>query len=158
MTIPPSGPASPTPLPGDRARAAARARAWASVLAALFIGIAIGVLVDRLAIHHRWSARDLSRPPFAGPADVQHHMSDRIARQLALTPAQRARVDSILARNLRDIEQVRQDVRPRMREIFARTRAQMDSVLTPEQRTKLDELFQRRRRGGARVGRTADGP
>ncbi|HEU4641830.1 MAG TPA: hypothetical protein VFS44_05185 [Gemmatimonadaceae bacterium] len=147
-------PSTPTPPPGGRPRGA-RAATWITVLAALLVGVAVGVFADRLAIRHRWAARAGARAPFAGAdgaAAAQRHMSDRMARALDLTPAQRVRVDSILSRNLRDIEQVRQDVRPRMREIFARTRAQMDSVLTPEQRKKRDDLFRQRRARGPLFG------
>ncbi|HEX6534344.1 MAG TPA: hypothetical protein VF041_07095 [Gemmatimonadaceae bacterium] len=150
MTIPPSTPA-PSPSPGDHRPRGARATTWLTVLAALLIGIAIGVFADRMVIRHRWAARGVARGAFAGgAAAAQRHMSDRMARALDLTPAQRVRVDSILARNIREIEQVRQEVRPRMRAILARTRAEMDSVLTPEQRKKRDELFHRRRARGSR--------
>lgn len=140
---------TPPPVPPAGERRHAPALTMATLLVAALIGVVIGVAGERLAIHHRWGARPFGRAPF-GAASEQRRVGDRIARELDLTPTQRVQVDSIMAHNLRDIEQVRREVRPRMREIFVRTRAQMDSVLTPAQRRHLDSMFTTRRRGRSR--------
>lgn len=142
---------TPTPTPPNDGRRRAPLLSVATLAIALLVGIVIGFAGDRLAIRHRFGARAarFAGAPFDAPAS-QRRVGDRIAHQLDLTPAQRERVDSIMARNIRDIEQVRREVRPRMREIFARTRAEMDSVLTPSQRKRLDSMFTNRRRGRER--------
>jgi Spy/CpxP family protein refolding chaperone len=142
---------TPTPTPPNDGRRRPSFLSVATLAIVLLVGIVIGFAGDRLALRHRFGARAASfaRAPFDASAN-QRRVGDRIAHQLDLTPAQRARVDSIMARNIRDIEQVRSEVRPRMREIFARTRTEMDSVLTPSQRKRLDSMFANRRRGRGR--------
>ena len=84
-----------------------------------------------------------------------HPFDDRIAHELDLTDVQHARIDSIMAQRVRDIEHVRQEMRPRMRQIFTQTRTEMDSVLTPTQREKLHAMFPHRegeRRDTNRMG------
>ncbi|HEX5436958.1 MAG TPA: hypothetical protein VFW98_07360 [Gemmatimonadaceae bacterium] len=139
-----------------------------AAVALLLLGALAGATFERALMRPRWNAgpshRGFQRATFMATAVGPRHLDDRLAGQLELTPAQRARIDSIMARNLRDIEQVRQQVRPRMREIYASTRAEMDSVLTPDQRARLHTLFPRRRmgpgpwaRGGGRRGHGAIG-
>ena len=142
-----------TPPPGPRSRQfPARALALAAVIAALLIGVLVGVALDHAVLRHRWRAHGRFGPsPVGFMMGGPRRMNDRIARELDLTPAQRERIDSIMARRIRDIEQVRQEVRPRMRQIFATTRAEIDSVLTPAQRERMHALFPRHRGGpGAR--------
>jgi Spy/CpxP family protein refolding chaperone len=146
MTEPNTPPA--TPRNGTRR---ARTLALAAVIAALLVGVLVGVALDRAVLQHRWWAHRRFGPPGALMMGDPRRLSDRIARELDLTPAQRVRVDSIMARRIRDIEQVRQEVGPRVRQIFATTRAEIDSVLTPAQRERMHALFPRHRGGpGAR--------
>jgi periplasmic protein CpxP/Spy len=110
------------------------------LLAAFIGGIAIGYAGDRLVSHRKHGRGD--RPS-----------RDRMARELNLTPAQRAQFDSIM--NIR---------RAQMRELFRPIRPQMDSlqtvaktlgdstheqlkrILKPEQARKLDEMRDRMRK------------
>ena len=146
-------PTTPPPAPRSR-HLPARTLALAAVIAALLIGVLVGVALDRAVLRHRWWARGPFGPPPAGfMMGGPRRLNDRIARELDLTPTQRTRIDSIMARRIRDIEQVRQEVRPRMRQIFAETRAGIDSVLTPAQRERMHALF-RRHCGGPGAGDT----
>ena len=147
-------PTSPPPAP-QRRQLPARALALAAIIAALLIGMLVGVALDRAALRHRWWARwRIGPPPVGSMMGGPRRLNDRIARELDLTPTQRVRVDSIMARRIRDIEQVRQEVRPRMRQIFERTRTEIDSVLTPAQRERMNAIF-RRHRGGPGPGDTS---
>jgi Spy/CpxP family protein refolding chaperone len=143
MTEPNTPPTSPRN--GTRR---ARTLALAAVIAALLVGVLVGVALDRAVLRHRWWAPGPFGPPPAGfMLGGPRRLNDRIARELDLTPVQRVRIDSIMARRIRDIEQVRQEVRPRMRQIFATTRAEIDSVLTPAQRERMHAIFPRHRGG-----------
>jgi Spy/CpxP family protein refolding chaperone len=146
-------PNPPTPAPLGR-HPRARALALAAIVAALLVGVLVGVALDRGMLRHRWRSHGRFGPPPGGLVmGGPRRMTDRLARELDLTPAQRARVDSIMARRIHDIEQVRQDVRPRVRQIFATTRAELDSVLTPAQRDRMNAMF-RRHGGGPGAGDT----
>jgi hypothetical protein len=65
---------------------------------------------------------------------------------LSLSPVQAARIDTILTREYRVMESITAPLRPRMDSLYSATRSAIDSVLTPEQRTKRAQLF--RSRGG----------
>ena len=118
------------------------------LLAAFIGGIALGYTGDRLLSHGKSGRGD--RPS-----------RERMAKELNLTPTQRAQFDSIM--NLR---------RTQMRELFRPIRPQMDSlqnvakaigdstheqlkrILTPEQAKKLDEMRDRMRKRDAERARS----
>ena len=68
---------------------------------------------------------------------------ERFAREIGLTADQRARVDSIMGREMRGVREVGPTVQPRLDSIVARTRKELDAVLTPEQRKKAEEMQKR---------------
>ena len=60
--------------------------------------------------------------------------------QLGLSDDQRSRVDSVLSHELAQFRALREQVDPKMDTLMRRTRARIDSILTPSQRTKLQDL------------------
>ena len=117
------------------------------LLAAFIGGVALGYTGDRLISHGK-------------PGRGDRPSRERMAKELNLTPTQRAQFDSIM--NLR---------RTQMRELFRPIRPQMDSlqnvakaigdstheqltrILTPEQARKLDEMRERMRKRAAERAR-----
>jgi Spy/CpxP family protein refolding chaperone len=91
-------------------------------------------------------------PGHGRDAERRHRFLDHLSRELALTPTQRATIDTLLASEAREIDSVMATVRPRMEGIVRRTRGTIDSLLTAEQRVKFDSLRAKRRgmRGGGR--------
>jgi Spy/CpxP family protein refolding chaperone len=110
------------------------------VLAAVSGGLA-GVAVDRLVLlPHMFRGpgrHDGHRPP------RDHDFRQKFAREIGLTADQQVRVDSIMDREIKGIHAVRSEVQPRLDSIIARTRRELDSVLTPEQRKKAEEMRKR---------------
>jgi Spy/CpxP family protein refolding chaperone len=102
---------------------------------------------DRARETHR--VRD-GVPVWALPERDQRRHWKRVSEQLALTQQQRASVDSILTIRARQLEAARAQVEPTMSSIMASARSQIDSVLTPDQRAKLQEMRRQRTRGGNR--------
>lgn len=107
-------------------------------------GVASGVVLER---------RVLSRHG-GGPARGAWHrgelhagspraMHERFGRDLDLTPAQSARIDSIFANHRAAIDSARAVSEPKIRAIIDQTRREIDSVLTPEQRAKMHARMQR---------------
>jgi len=123
------------------------------LLAGVFaIGAVLGVGLERVrdrAGRERHRVRD-GVPVWALPERDQRRHWARVSDQLALTPGQRASVDSILTIRARQLEAARAQVEPTMSSIMASARSQIDSVLTPDQRAKLQEMRRQRARGGRR--------
>jgi Spy/CpxP family protein refolding chaperone len=127
---------------------------WTTLLLLLAAAIAGGVVALRLdrALHrgapqagapdpgHRRRPPDGRRPPFDPAA--------RFVRELGLSPAQQARLDSLLARQRDEVQQIREETQPRYDSIAALTSREVDALLTPDQRRMLDSIKAGRPRGG----------
>jgi Spy/CpxP family protein refolding chaperone len=109
----------------------------AIALAVVFLaGLVIGVAGDRafLVLRGRLPMRH-------GPSDrMVNHLVDRLDRELELTPAQRTTVTAILKRGRDRIDAIHGAIRPQVRAQMDATSAEIEKVLTPEQRTKFAEL------------------
>lgn len=136
---------------GGRSDGAFSPRAMAAVVVCvtLVAGILVGIGLDRALFRPRHG-------PF-GPFAVMHdgpnadstrmHMRAEFARQLHLTPDQQARIDTIMQRRTAVLDSIRKMTMPQIRALIGATQAQIDSVLTPEQRDKFRSLRQQHRRG-----------
>ena len=110
-----------------------------------FVGVAGGVALDRRVLlpHRPHPSFEARGPRGLGPNGVRR-MRDRLADTLALTPTQRQQMDSLMDRQLAEFRAVREKVQPQMDSIFEATRRAVDSLLTPEQRQKLERMRQTR--------------
>ena len=113
-------------------------------------GMGLGFAAERLALHrHRFFASAGGRADL-GPNEMvgrrgrdgrpRDAMRDRFSRELGLTPEQQRRVDSIMAQQARDFRRLRAEMRPRFDSLLLRAQHGLDSVLTPAQRDRLEEL------------------
>jgi Spy/CpxP family protein refolding chaperone len=102
--------------------------ALAFYLGAAVAGVAIGVTVDRI-----W------RPDIATTVTVSA-MRERFAKDLKLTAAQRARVDSILDARFRAESLLVVPIRPQLDSIRAEARGKISAVLTPEQQRVYEQM------------------
>jgi len=132
-------------------------------MAAMFaVGIAFGIALDHRVLHRRPSRiafageQDRARPPFmvppaipgAGRPPLPNAMGpgteravDAFARDLALTPEQRAIADSILRHEFEAANAIREETWPRMAAVMDDTRQKLDSLLTAEQRERYHALL-----------------
>ena len=121
------------------------ARGTAAVVLALCVsvGTIAGVVLDRVLLIPHHIGR---RPPRAArplwPAN-QEASRDRLARELALSDPQRVQLDTVLSRQTARFRATREQIQPQMDSIFAQTRAQIDSILTPTQRDRLRDIRDR---------------
>jgi Spy/CpxP family protein refolding chaperone len=67
----------------------------------------------------------------------------RFAREVGLSAEQQAKVDSIMDQQGRELRTIRRQVQPQLDSIIGRTRRELDSILTPEQRGKAAEIRRR---------------
>lgn len=123
---------------------------WKPILAAALIftsGMVTAVCVYRLAPK---SWRSANEPHFApGPIDGKFEVLRKMQRDLNLSPAQAARVDAILRDGRSRTKQIWDGCQPQFREEMKQVRERIQAELSPEQRTKFDELLKlsRERRG-----------
>ena len=73
-------------------------------------------------------------------------MLDRMTKNLSLTPAQRAGIDSVMRRTDSTLRVIRTEMQPRLEQVFQSSRADIGARLTPEQRAKFETTMPVRRR------------
>lgn len=73
-----------------------------------------------------------------------------LTHRLDLDSEQRQRVDEILRESRVEVDQLRNEMGPRLRTLNRRTAEAISEVLTPEQREQLEEFMARRQRGFGR--------
>jgi hypothetical protein len=83
-----------------------------------------------------------------GRPGVPPAMSDRLARDLQLSAAQHASIDSLLDRQAERLRDVRERMRPTIDSMIAETEREVKRRLTPEQRTKYQQLLSEMRPRG----------
>lgn len=120
------------------------------LLATFGVGVLGGIVLDRHHLHREFGRRggwrDRGRHgPFS---DSDHRRRwGTMAKKLDLTPEQQAAADSIFAQRSRQLAALRQGVEPDMKRIMDEARSQIDSLLTPEQKAKLEAMRKDRGKG-----------
>ncbi|MFL5533411.1 MAG: hypothetical protein ACJ8BC_15715 [Gemmatimonadales bacterium] len=114
-----------------------------AVLVLLLVAVAgglAGVAVDRrMLLPRKFEGHRFEHGP--GPHRPRdREFRNRFARELGLSPDQQTRIDSIMEHQGHELRGVRRQVQPQLDSIVSRTRRQLDSVLTPEQRKKAEEI------------------
>ena len=117
-------------------------------------GIATGFFLHHtLPWRHGPPGFGFGGPP-PGHPPIKGWMLERLDRELKLTPDQHARIDTVLTRRESDLRALMSETRPRFDSIAARTRSEIQAVLTPEQREQFAKIVQRMEsRRGHRDGR-----
>jgi hypothetical protein len=75
------------------------------------------------------------------PGAASQHARARFAEALGLTPAQAAAVDSISFHEFATVSAIREETWPRMQVVLDETRRRIDSILTPDQRTRYHDML-----------------
>ena len=107
----------------------AKALAFAALIAVLVVGGAVGFAVDRL-VH---------KPCTTSSSSCRN--VDVLADRLALSPAQRAAVDSILDKRHRDFDSALIPVRPKLDSIRLAARAEIFKLIDPTQRARFQQII-----------------
>jgi Spy/CpxP family protein refolding chaperone len=105
------------------------------VIVAFLAGILVGVAGDHFYLIR--SGRLFPRHAARFAAD---RMADRLAGELGLTPQQKTQVQKIIERHRAKIEAATSSVRPLVRQELDATNAEIEIILTAEQRTKFASL------------------
>ena len=76
------------------------------------------------------------------PARFQQFMLTRLTRELDLRDDQRQQVEAILRESGQEFARLREEIRPRSREICSRTRGRIRALLDPGQQERFEALTQ----------------
>lgn len=142
------------------------------VLQAL-LGVVAGIVIDRYAFHrHHRPAYAMQGPMGRGfpqghrgwdgghPMGGQHmggprmggrdgefgmrrNMVDRLSSELSLSGSQRTRLDSVMERQAAAFKKIREETQPKIKALVDSSRAQIDQLLTPDQRAKYAKIRER---------------
>ena len=118
--------------------------ALAFVFGALLVGGVVGFTADRVI------GREEKEPRFFTRAELRQ----RFAARLALDPAQRAKVDSILDRKRARMDSLMAPLRPALKAVSDSTAAAINAVLDERQRSKFTEMraeYEKREESGGRI-------
>ena len=125
-----------------------RARA-ALIIAAIVVGSAIaGAGIDRWVVMHAPRRRPPSTLTPEEAAKRRAEVLDRMTKNLALTPAQRVGIDSIMQRTDSSLRVVRGETQPRVQKILESSRAEIATRLDSAQKVKFASEKQLIRRRG----------
>lgn len=113
-----------------------RAAAALLIVGALLAGVVIGIAGDRAYLWHTHQILPRHAPRLG-------MLVDHLDHELHFTPQQKAAVTQIIERHRQRIEAISTSIRPQMRAELDATNAEIDKVLSPEQRTKFQSLQQR---------------
>jgi hypothetical protein len=116
------------------------------VIAAVVVASAIaGAAVDRNVVmrHAREGGGGGGRrggPPPEMEARRRTEMLDWMTKELSLSPAQRAGLDSVFQRTDSSLRAIRREMQPRLKQVFETSRAEMNARLDSTQRQKLASM------------------
>jgi hypothetical protein len=105
--------------------------ALAFLLGAVVVGGSLGFTADRVWLRERICQQSGNR------ADAR----SRLARDLGLTAAQRATLDSLLDRRHDQMSAVVKQIRPQMDSVRDRTRQDIIRMLNPEQQARFEAML-----------------
>jgi Spy/CpxP family protein refolding chaperone len=106
-----------------------------SLIIVFGIGVAVGVLSEKAYFNKKRPRPQQKQEPFP--------TMEVIAKDLRLTPEQEAQIREIFKRSEERFEGFRKEVHTRLGELRDQLKTEMDSVLTPEQQRKMQEMMDR---------------
>ena len=127
-----------TPDPLSQPRANARTFAIVTVIIAFIAGLLIGVVGDRF-----YSFRHRDRAGMRGSRFMTQRIVSYFDRQLHLSAQQKEQVTQILEARRQRISAITAAARPQIRREIDEGNAEIEKLLTPEQRVKFNEMKMR---------------
>jgi len=133
------------------------------VLCALVLASGIaGVALDRIVLRPVPSSTILGDSGFhplstalrSPTAEDRRRIRGELSRELSLTPAQDSALDAIMTQRAVEFSALREEIRPRVEQLVADVRSDLEQVLTPVQR----ERFRRLQRRGDDAQRMSSAP
>ena len=122
----------------------------------VLIGIFAAGGISGGLVAYRVARRNAARLPT--PEAWMARRFDQMARELSLTPAQKARIEPMLKRDIEELAKLRRQWFRTSREILERKEAEIAAELTPEQRTKYAQFLKERQARFRRMAPEQRGP
>lgn len=110
-----------------------RAAAALLIVGALLAGIVLGIAGDRAWLWHTHQLMPHGRPPLG-------RLVEHLDEQLHFTPQQKQAVTQIIQNHQARMHALSDSIRPQMRAEIDATNAEIEKLLTPEQRTKFQTM------------------
>jgi hypothetical protein len=110
------------------------------IVLVLVAGIAVGFFVHQTPPWRHRPGFGIGSPQPGQGGAVKDRMLARLDRDLKLTPSQHATIDTVLTRREADLRTLMAETRPRFDSIAARTRSDIQAVLTPQQRDEFAKI------------------
>ncbi|HZO84157.1 MAG TPA: hypothetical protein VFC26_03035 [Verrucomicrobiae bacterium] len=82
-------------------------------------------------------------PP--APKEISSHFCERLFSRMNLSPEQSQKIKEISDRYAREVDNVRDEQSRRIRQAANNRNAQINAILTPEQRTEFEQIERERR-------------
>ncbi|HOI44565.1 MAG TPA: hypothetical protein PLX50_03005 [Candidatus Aminicenantes bacterium] len=106
-----------------------------SLIAVFAIGVMAGFFGDRFFVHKKSAPRD-KRPPRFPTVEM-------MAKELELTPEQQALLRDVFSRNEEKLKSLRTEIHQRLADIRRQLKADVENILTPEQKRKFEAMLER---------------
>ncbi len=107
------------------------------ILATLIIGIIFGALLSRAYLHHRIRQAFIMVNP--------NRFMPFFEETISPTPEQSERINKIFEKHAQQVFELRKNFEKGMASSFESLRKELDSVLTPEQKKRLEKMMRQRR-------------
>lgn len=106
-----------------------------SLIIVFGLGVTAGIFGGRYYMHRRLRRANEPRPPFRNV--------ETMARELGLTEDQQARIREIFRNNEERFKALRSELHKRLEEMRGLLKQEIDAVITPEQKAKLETAIRR---------------
>ena len=107
------------------------------IVATLIIGIVFGALLSRAYLHHRIKKAFVMVNP--------NRFAPFFEQAISPTPEQSEQIDEIFKEHAQQVFELRKNFEKGMASSFDSLRKELDSVLTPEQKKRLEKMMRHRR-------------
>jgi hypothetical protein len=122
---------------------------WKVILATMVIFatgvITGGIVVDRVIQRSKPHHATASKPP-GSLGGTRVDFLRKAERELNLTVEQREQADKLISGSQERMKKLMEPVNPKVREELQRTRDEFRAILTPEQRSRFEELVKQQQR------------
>ena len=114
-------------------------RLWVAltIVAVFGLGAAAGIFGERYLMHGRDRRPAQPRTPFV--------LLDPVVKALGLTVEQQGTIREIFKRSDERMKTLDTEIHGRLREIRTELKSEVDAILRPEQRAKLEDMIQKER-------------
>lgn len=119
-------------------------KVWASFIAVFVSGAVVGVLGLGLVLQHH----------FAPPKDkanfhlrMRDHALNEIRKEVGPDPAAMPYIKEILTTMTKELDNIRKETHPRIKDVFKRSQIKIKEHLTLDQASRFDEMIRKRREG-----------